>query len=560
MMGVNHTREEALTYFKSLVNERTRLMDLFDRAVSLRGDETYLKEYDTGRSVSWNEMDRQVNALAKGLMKYDIQKGDHVLLWGSNSIEWAMSFLACIKIGAVSILGNTANKEREMDYVLKDGDVKLILMDGGSKSVDYRKVMETMVPGSTQKTRVDSEKFPCLRYVVSLEKPELYPGYTLKQLMEEGKSVKDAELKARADSVCAADIINIQYTSGTTGDPKGTMWDQHCMLYNLQGIGSDLNMEPGGKVYTSLPFFHNFGLLGCVVFPVVYGAVSVFSRKFKAEVFLKALMEEKPDLTLGVTTMFLAMLAHPDFHSYHIGEYPMKIVLAGSLCPQNLLEALRNDFKTDQVIVLYGLTEAAASANTNMSDPLEQQLTSIGKPSGEYQFKISDPLTRKTLPAGVSGEIAIKGIAVMKGYYKKEKETKQVLDPDGWFYTGDIAYRDEQGYYYISGRAKEMINRGGEKIFPKELENFLISHPEILDAAIIGIPSERYGEEVMAYVIRKAGSDLTEESVKQYVSDHMAVFKTPKYVRFIDQFPCTLSGKVQKFKLAEKAKEELGLR
>lgn len=559
MSDTQRAREERLAYFRSLVKLDTRLMDLFDRAVDCNGNGVFLKEYETGRTITWEEMDRLVKALAKGMMKYHIRKGDHVLIWGANSIKWVACFLACLKIGAVSILGNTANKERETSYLLKDGDVRMILMDQGQKSVDYKKVMEVLAPGCCQKQSIVSEEFPVLQYVVSFEAPEGYPGLTIEQLIEEGAVITDEELERRAQEIKATDIINIQYTSGTTGEPKGTMWDQHCMLYNLQGISVDLDLKPGAKLYTSLPFFHNFGLLGCIVYPILCCAASVFSKKFRPEAFLQALSEEKPDMIMGVTTMFLAMLASPNFHSCHIGEYPMKIVLAGSLCPQNLLEALRNDFRTDQVLVVYGLTEAAASANTNMSDPLEQQLTSIGRPSGEYQFKICDPVTREPLPNGTSGEIAIKGIAVMKGYYKKKLETARVFDSEGWFYTGDIAYQDDQGYFYISGRAKDMINRGGEKIFPKELENFLLSHPEITDAQVIGIPSKLYGEEVMAYIIKKPGSELTEEEVKQYVKKHMAIYKTPKYVRFIDHYPCTLSGKVQKFKLIERAKKELGL-
>ena len=554
------TKEERLAYFNRLVTPDTKLMDLFDEMTILCGDGIFIKEYESGQTVTWNEMHRWTDTVAKGLIEYGIEKGDHVLIWGKNSVEWVVCFLACLKIGAISVLGNTANKESETAYLLKNGDIKMILMDEGLNSVRYEEVMENLCPGCLDRIWNGSGEFPFLQYIISFDTEKTdNRRISLADVEAAGTNITDKELAERAANVVASDIINIQYTSGTTGDPKGAMWDQRCLLYNLQGISTDVEMYRGDKLYTSIPIFHNFGLLGCIVFPIIYGITVVFSNKFKPEEFLRALYEERPAMTMGVTTMFLAMLSCPEFHAYDFSGYEMRIVLAGSLCPQRLLEALRNDFKTDKVIVLYGLTEAAASANTNMSDPLKQQLTSIGKASGGYTFRICDPVTRKPLPAGEEGEIAIKGIAVMRGYYKKPEETAKVLDEDGWFYTGDIACMDENGYVYISGRAKDMINRGGEKIYPKEVENFLLSHPAISDAQIVGVPSERYGEEVMAYIITKAGEVLTEEEVKEYVRAHMAVYKTPKYVRFIDSFPCTLSGKVQKYKLVERARKELGL-
>ena len=553
------TRDERLAYFNELVTPNTRLMDIFDRTVDLCGDNIFIKEYETNNTITWNQMRKSTDLLAKGLIAYGIGKGDHVLIWGKNSIQWVICFLACIKIGAISVLGNTANKEMETEYILKNSDIKMVLMDEGINSVQYAQVMEALCPGCLNRKWNGQEEYPFLRYVVTFHKEGNENGLKLSDLYKKAESISNATLHEQASCVLASDIINIQYTSGTTGDPKGAMWDQRCLLYNLQGISADLEMHMGDKLYTSLPIFHNFGLLGCIVYPIIYGITVVFSTKFNPNEYLRAMQEEKPALVLGVTTMFLAMLACPGFRMYNFSNERLQIALAGSLCPKALLEALRSDFKTDKVIVIYGLTEAAASANTNMSDPLTQQLTSIGRASGSYTFKICDPVTRKVLPRGMEGEIAIKGIAVMRGYYKKPEETARVLDKEGWFYTGDIARMDEEGYVYISGRAKDMINGGGEKIFPKEIENFLLSHPYISDAQIIGVPSQRYGEEVLAYIIKKPGKSLTEEEVKEFIRSHMAIYKTPKYVRFIDKFPCTLSGKVQKYKLVEMARKELGL-
>ncbi len=523
---------------------------MFCKTVLKRKDNVFIKDVDLDVEITWNQAKEMVDKLSKGLIKLGIKKGDNVMVWLPNSYKWILLYLAVARLGAVGVMVNPANKEIEMDYLIKDSDCKYIIMSEGIKSSNHRQVIQNLIPNAfdTEENLINSIKYPKLKQIVF--------DYQLERLMRESDNIEDYILQKMCDDVKPTDPLNILYTSGTTGDPKGVVMNQRTIYYSLSSIVEDLEITEEDTLGSSLPLYHTFGLGGLILCPLLTGAKTVIMNGFNPSKFLKAIQDEDIRLSLGVPTMYIAMMNDKNIKNYDLKKHK-KVLMGGAVCSPTLVDILSNNFNAEKIIVMYGLTEVQGIAHTKDSDPYEKRISSIGRKTKYFDIKIVDVDTKEDVGYNAVGEIIAKGPAIMDRYYKKEEETKKVMTEDGWFYTGDLATMDEDGYLYIVGRKKDIIKRGGEGIHPKEIENVLLTNEAIKDVQIIGVPDEKYGEEVMAYVILKDGYELSEDGAKEYVKSHLAIYKTPRYVNFVKAFPCTSTGKPQKFKLKEMAMEML---
>ena len=383
--------------------------------------------------------------------------------------------------------------------------------------------------------------------------------YKFSDIKEMGRGIPDERLDEIKRSLDVHDIVNMQYTSGTTGFPKGVMLTHFNIVNNGKGIGDCMNFSENDKLCIPVPFFHCFGLVLAIMASVTHGTGMVPVYFYNPLKVMKAIQSERCTAMHGVPTMYIAILEHPDFAKYDFSSLRTGI-MAGSPCPVKVMQDVIDKMHMSEITITYGQTEASpACTMTTVHDSLERRVATVGKSMPHVETKIVDPETGETLPPHVPGEFCARGYNIMRGYYNMPEATAQAIDADGWLHTGDLAMVDEDGYYKITGRIKDMIIRGGENIYPKELEEFIYTHPKVKDVQVIGVPSQKFGEEVMAYVILKEGEQMTEEEVLDFVRANMARHKVPSYVRFIAQFPMTASGKIQKFKLREMAIKELHL-
>lgn len=523
-------------------------------------DEIAIKYNDRDFQRTWAELNKEAEEIAKGWLKLGIKKGDHVAIWATNIPEWLLTLFSTAKIGAILVTVNTNYKSFELEYLLRQSDTKTLVLMDGFKDADYIKIINEVCPevSKAKDGNVVSEKFPFLKNVV-------YAGNNLPQgmisfdsLKEMGKTVTDEELKAVMDGLDCQDVINMQYTSGTTGFPKGVMLTHFNIVNNGKTIGDGMGFTNKDRLCITVPLFHCFGLVLAVMACITHGTGMVPVEYFQPIKVMKAVSEEGCTALHGVPTMFIAILQHPDFKNY---KFQLRTgIMAGSPCPIKVMQHVISDMGMKDIVIVYGQTEASPGCTmTTIDDPIEARVNTVGKAFPGVESKIVDPETGKTLGPNATGEFCARGYNIMKGYYKMPEATAQAIDKEGWLHTGDLSTVDEKGYYKIVGRIKDMIIRGGENIYPKEIEEFLYTHPKISDVQVIGVPSKQYGEEVMACVILKEDQTMTEEEVKTFVKSHMARHKTPSHVRFMDSFPVTASGKIQKYKLREEAIEILKL-
>lgn len=501
------------------------------------------------------------NKAAKGFMAMGIKKGDHVAIWATNYCEWLISQFATAKIGAVLVTVNTNYKRFEAEYLLKQSDSTTLILMEGFKDSNYVQHIYDICPElkDTQPGMLQSELLPCLKNVIYLDN-ERKPGMFLwEDLYEMGSRISDEELAERQKSLDVHDVINMQYTSGTTGFPKGVMLTHYNLTNDGNAIGDCMVFTPKDRLCIPVPLFHCFGCVLGVMASVTHGTSMIMVKYFNPEKVMQAIQMERCTAVHGVPTMFIAMLDHPDFKKYDFSTLRTGI-MAGSPCPIEVMKRVVSDMGANEITIAYGQTESSpVVTQTRTDDPIELRVSTVGRTLPNMEVKIVDMETWKDLPPNTTGEIVTRGYQVMKGYYKMPEATKQAIDEDGWLHTGDLGMMDENGYFKITGRLKDMIIRGGENIYPREIEEFLYTHPKISDVQVIGVPDARYGEEVLACVILKEGSKLTEDEVIQFVKEGLSRHKSPRYVRFIDSFPMTASGKIQKYKLREWAIEELKL-
>lgn len=517
-----------------------------------------VKYIEVNYTRTYYEFNKEVDKYAKGLLGMGIGKGDHVAIWATNYPEWLILFFATARIGAVLVTVNTNYKEAELEYLLSNSDSKALFICDGIKDIDCEKIIYSVCPElkTSKPGELHNEKLPFLRYVVSLD--NWYDGmYNWSQIPYFGVLISNDEFNAIKHSIDPDDVVNMQYTSGTTGFPKGVMLTHNNIVNNGKAIGDCMKFSSKDKLCIPVPFFHCFGMVLAIMAAVTHGAAMVPLLWYTPMKVMHAVEYEKCTAVHGVPTMFIRILEHRDFSRYDFSSLRTGI-MAGSPCPVKVMRDVVDKMHMSEITITYGQTEASpACTMTTVDDPLEIRVNTVGKEMPFMETKIVDPDTGEDLPDGTPGEFVVRGYNVMKGYYKMPEATAAAIDKDGWLHTGDLAIRDANGYYRITGRIKDMIIRGGENIFPKEIEDFIYTHPDVVDVQIVGVPSEKYGEEAYAFVIKRPGSSVTEKDIQTYVANNMARHKVPSYVEFIDQMPMTASGKIQKFVLRDMAKAKL---
>jgi fatty-acyl-CoA synthase len=513
---------------------------MWDDAVAAHADRPALVVRHQDIRWSYVELHDQVERCARALLGTGVRKGDRVGIWSPNNAEWVVAQFATAKIGAILVNINPSYRAHELEYALNQSGCSLLVLAPGFKDADYGEVLaEIEVPG--------------LRRSVVL-------GAEWDELLAAADHVSTDELHARGSELSFDDPINIQYTSGTTGFPKGATLSHHNILNNGFFIGEILGYTPEDRVCVPVPLYHCFGMVIGNLAVFTHGACVVFpSEAFEPRAVLEAVSEERCTSLYGVPTMFIAELAEPDFADFDLTSLRTG-VMAGSPCPVEVMKRVQSEMHMSEVTICYGMTETSpVSTQTRRDAPLQKQVSTVGRVHPHVEVKIADPETGLTLARGETGELCTRGYPVMLGYWDDERATREAIDAARWMHTGDLAMMDGEDYVNIVGRIKDMIIRGGENIYPREIEEFLYTHPDVSDVQVIGVPDERYGETVCAWIVLKNGADLDEDELKEFCQGKIARFKVPQYIRFVESFPMTVTGKVQKFRMREVEVEERGL-
>lgn len=533
--------------------------EFFEKQVNKYPDNEFMVYPDRDLRFTYSEFNNRVDMLTKGLLSIGITKGDHVGIWANNVPDWLTFMFATAKIGVVLVTVNTAYKSHELDYVLKQSDMKALAIIDGFRDVDYVKTVYELVPELKNHARsnLDSEEFPHLKSVIYIG-PEKHRGmYNTNEIMLLGKHTEASVLEDAKKGLSCEDVINMQYTSGTTGFPKGVMLTHKNILNNGYYIGERQKFTENDRLCLTVPLFHCFGIVLGVMAILTHAGTFVIVELFDPLMVLAAVQKERCTALYGVPTMFIAEYSHTMFEMFDLSSLRTGI-MAGSTPPIEVMKKVVKDMNMSEITSVYGLTEGSPGfTQTSVNDSLEKRVETVGKTLPACEVKIVDPETGETMGPGEPGEICCKGYNVMKGYYKMPEKTREVIDEDGWLHSGDLASVDEEGYYTIVGRIKDMIIRGGENIYPREIEEFLYTMPGIKDVQVVGIPDEKYGEIVGAFIIKDEDADIKEEDVLDYSISKIARYKVPKHVFFIDELPLTASGKVQKFILRDMAVEFL---
>ncbi|MCL4515785.1 MAG: AMP-binding protein, partial [Firmicutes bacterium] len=488
-------------------------------------------------------------------------KDEHVSIWATNVPEWIITQFATAKMGAVLVTVNTSYKATELEYLMRQSDSTTLLLIQGFKDTDYVSTLYEICPELKDATpgHLSSRRLPALKNVIFIGEGRPVGMFTWQELMDYGQEVPLEDLRARQSTLAPDEVINMQYTSGTTGFPKGVMLTHYNIVNNAHAVADCMKLTSTDRLCIPVPLFHCFGCVMSTLACVTRGATMVPIEAFNAKQVLETVEKERCTAVHGVPTMFIAELDHPEFDKFDLSSLRSGI-MAGSPCPLEVMKAVIDRMGVREITIAYGQTESSpVITQTRTDDPIELRVSSVGQALPGVEVKIIDPSTGQEVPRGVSGELCTRGYLVMKGYYKMREVTAAAVDRDGWLHTGDLARMDENGYCNITGRAKDMIIRGGENIYPREIEEFLYTFPKIRDVQIIGVPDAKFGEEVMACIILREGQESSPEEIREYCRGKIANHKIPRYVRFIAAFPMTASGKIQKYKLKESAIKELHL-
>lgn len=519
-------------------------------------DKEYIVYSDRDLRFTWDTFNKRVDNMAKGLISIGVTRGSNVGIWAQNVPDWLTFLYATAKIGAVAVTVNTNYQSEEIAFLMKDSDMHTLCMTDGVAGNNYTGIIYNLIPElkNTRRGTFKSERFPELKNVVYIGQEKYRGMYNTAELLLLGNNVSDDEFtRLRALSNCY-DVVNMQYTSGTTGFPKGVMLTHHNIVNNGFLTGVHMKFTQDDKCCICVPLFHCFGVVLATMCCLTHGSTQVMVERFDPLVTLASVHKERCTVLHGVPTMFIAQLNHPMFNLFDVSSLRTGI-MAGALCPEELMKEVNEKMYMDLTSV-YGLTETAPGmTQSRVDDPFEVRCSTVGRAYEFTEVKVLDPETGKECPVGVQGEMCCRGYNVMKGYYKNPTATAQVLDKNGFLHSGDLGVKDENGNYRITGRIKDMIIRGGENISPKEVEDFLYKMPGVKDVQVVAVASERYGEDVGAFIILKEDYQYENEDVRDYCMGKIAKYKIPRYVFFVDEYPMTGSGKIQKFRLREMALE-----
>lgn len=533
---------------------------LLDEITSRFPDNEALVYRELGIRYTYRQFNEVCKRAARGFLKLGVKKGDHVSIWANNVPEWVLTQFSTSKMGAVLVTVNTNYRTFELEYLLRQSDSTTLLLIEGIKGREYLDMIYELCPelNECEPGQLKSARLPILKNVIYIGKEKLPGMYTWDDIMAMGEDVDDEELQKIQASLEPDDVINMQYTSGTTGFPKGVMLTHTNLIGNAVSQAECMAFTSKDRLCIPVPFFHCFGCVMSTLLCVVSGATMVPVVAFSPVKVLEAIEGEKCTAVHGVPTMFIAELEEMEKKPYVTSSLRTGI-MAGAPCPIEVMKAVVNKMGASEICITYGQTEASPGITmTRTGDPIELRVSTVGRALPNVEVKIVNPETGETVGPGVQGELCTKGYHVMKGYYNMPEATASAIDNDGWLHTGDLAVMDQNGYCRITGRLKDMIIRGGENIYPREIEEFLYTNPKVKDIQIVGVPSEKYGEEVAAFIQVKDGQSLTEEEIKQFCKDKISRFKIPAFVFFVDQYPTTASGKIQKYKLREQAIARLG--
>ncbi|MDR0430563.1 MAG: AMP-binding protein [Tannerellaceae bacterium] len=513
----------------------------------------YIVYSDRNLRFTWAAFNDRVDKMAKGLLSIGVKKGTHVGIWATNVPDWLTFLFAGAKIGAVLVTVNTNYKQSELEYLVKDSDLHTLCITEGVFDGSYIDMVYTMLPElkETQRGYLKSERFPEMKNVVFIGQEKYRGMYNTPELLLLGENIGDDTLVYVKKQVNCHDVVNMQYTSGTTGFPKGVMLTHYNITNNGFFTGENMKFTADDKLCCCVPLFHCFGITLASMNVLTHGCTQVMVERFDPLVVLASVHKERCTALYGVPTMFIAELNHPMFNMFDLSSLRTGI-MAGSLCPPEVMRAVVDKMNMTYITSVYGLTESSPGmTQSRIEQSFEERTTTVGKEYPFTEVKVVNPETGKECAVGEQGEICCRGYLLMKGYYKNPTATAEAIDKDGWLHSGDLGIKGENGNYSITGRIKDMIIRGGENIYPREIEDFLYKMEGIKDIQVVGIASPKYGEEVGAFIILHDGISMTEEDVKDYCRGQIARHKIPKYIFFIESYPLTGSGKIQKFKLRE---------
>lgn len=508
---------------------------------------------DRDLRFTYAQFDKRVDDMACGLYAIGVRKGDNVGIWATNVPDWLTYMFACARLGAVAVTVNTSYKLHELEYLVKQADLTTLCLTDGVKDSNYVAMIKELVPELDEYERgcLKSARFPYLKNVVFMG-PEKHRGlYSTPELLLLGQHVDIAIIHKIDSEVSQNDVVNMQYTSGTTGFPKGVMLTSRNIINNGFSIGECMRYTSSERVCLPVPLFHCFGIVLGVMAVLSHGATHVLLESFDPLLALASIHKEKCTAIYGVPTMYIAELNHPMFSMFDMSSLRTGI-MAGALCPVELMKQVMDKMNMKEITSVYGLTETSPGmTQSHWDDSLEVKATTVGRELPEIEVRVIDPETGEECPVGVQGEMCCRGYNIMKGYYKMPEATAEIIDKDGFLHSGDLGVKGEDGNYRITGRIKDMIIRGGENIYPREIEEFLSAIPEIKDIQVAAVKSKRYGEITGAFVILHEGKTLTEQDIIEFCRDKLSKYKWPQLVMFLDEFPMTGSGKIQKFKLTE---------
>jgi fatty-acyl-CoA synthase len=517
---------------------------------------------DVNLRLSYQELLEKTIGVAKGFMALGIQKGDHVSAWTTNIPEWVYMQFGLGMIGAVLVTVNTNYKSNELEYILNQSDSTTLVLMEEYRDTNFYKTTQEIIPelDTAKPGKLGAPKLPSLKNVIYIGNRKEIPGmFSFDQILAMGKDISDEELEKREKMVHFHDVVNMQYTSGTTGFPKGVMLTHYNIINNARMVGDVMGMTEKDRLLIQVPLFHCFGCVMSSLNCMVHGSTMVLVEYFDPAKVLKYIEQEKCTAINGVPTMFIAILGHADFSKYSMKSLRTGI-MAGAPCPIETMNQVIEIMHCPEVVIAFGQTESSpVMTMTKRDDPIDLRVATVGRLLPDIEGKIIDPATGEDLPPHVQGEIVTRSSCVMKGYYKMQDETAHAINKDGWLHTGDLGIEDEHGYFKVTGRIKEMIIRGGENIYPREIEEYLRKNTKVMDVYVVGIPDKKYGEQVLAAVMLKPGEKATDNDFISFCQGKIARHKIPRYWEFVESVPMTASGKVQKYKMMEQYAQKYGI-